>query len=539
MKKIIASLTVALVSTCAMAEVNFQVIPLPQSVVLDASGKTTLMIKGQAVSYPADNARMKRNAEFAEEFLGLKPQAELATKGRKKAKDITPVRLTLGLASDNPDAYQITVDKKGVLIQGASESGVFYGIQTLRKSIAQEQGDTITLPWAIIKDEPRFQYRGTMLDCARHFFPAEYIKTFIDILALHGVNKMHWHLTDDQGWRFEVKSLPDLAKKGSYRPHTILGSNVGLHDPDNVLYDDTPEEGFYTQEQLREIVAYAAERYITIIPEIDLPGHMVAALSVYPELGCTGGPYFVRPYWGIDPDVLCAGNPKTLEFIKTVLGEICDVFPSKYIHIGGDESPRKRWEACPKCQAKMKELGLQKEAQLQTYINKEVEKFLATKGRELIGWDETLEGGLSENATVMSWRGFKGGIEAARLHHRVIMTPTSHCYIDYYQLKDHRAQPHAIGGYLPLSKVYSLEPVPEELTPEEAKYILGAQCNLWTEYVLSPDHVEYMLLPRLAAMCEVQWRPAGEKSFEEFTGRLSDMEKMYRRLGYKYCTSYE
>ncbi len=532
MKKSIALLAIALVSTYALADVNYQVIPLPQSITLDASGKTALLVKGQAVSYPADNAKMKRNAEFAQEYLGLVPQLEV----KKKP---TPVRLTLGLANDNPDAYQITVDKKGIVIQGASESGVFYGIQTLRKSIEQEEGDSVQLPWATITDTPRFQYRGTMLDCARHFFPAEFIKTFIDILALHGVNKFHWHLTDDQGWRFEVKALPELAKKGSYRPHTIIGSNLELRDPENAVYDDTPEEGYYTQAELRDIVAYAAERYITIIPEIDLPGHMVAALSVYPELGCTGGPYFVRPYWGIDPDVLCAGNPKTLEFIKTVLGELCDVFPSKFIHIGGDECPRGRWQKCPKCQAKKKELGLEKEAQLQTYINKEVEKFLSTKGRELIGWDETLEGGLSENATVMSWRGFKGGIEAARLHHRVIMTPTSFCYIDYYQLKNHDAQPHCIGGYLPLSKVYSMEPIPEELSAEEGKYILGAQCNLWSEYVTSPDNAMYMLLPRLAAMCEVQWRPAGEKSFEQFTERLVGFEKMYRRLGYKYCSSYE
>ena len=336
-----------------------------------------------------------------------------------------------------------------------------------------------------------------------------------------------------------MKALPELAKKASYRPHTIIGSNVGLHDADNAIYDDTPEEGYYTQAELREIVAYAAERYITIIPEIDLPGHMVAALSVYPDLGCTGGPYFVRPYWGIDPDVLCAGNPKTLEFIKTVLGEICDVFPSKFIHIGGDESPRTRWQSCPKCQAKMKELKLEKEAQLQSYINKEVEAFLNTRGRELIGWDEILEGGLSENATVMSWRGFNGGIEAARLHHRVIMTPTSHCYIDYYQLKNHNAQPHGIGGYLPLSKVYSLEPIPEELKPEEGKYILGAQCNLWTEYVLSPDHIEYMLLPRLAAISEVQWMQPEQKNFEQFTGRLTEMQKIYRKCGYQFCTTYE
>ena len=521
-----------MLSLTAMAEVNYQVVPLPQSIVLDKSGNKTQLVKGQAVAYPAGNALMKRNAEFAREFLGLQPK-------EAAKKETAPVVLTLGLQSQNPDAYKITVGKKGIEIQGASESGVFYGIQTLRKSVAGEAGDTLSLPWAVVTAEPRFQYRGTMLDCARHFFPIEYIKTHIDILALHGINKFHWHLTDDQGWRFEVKSLPELAQKGSRRPHTIIGSNVGLHETDNAIYDDTPEEGYYTQDQMREIVAYAAERYITVIPEIDLPGHMVAALSVYPELGCTGGPYEVLPYWGISPDVLCAGNPKTLEFVKTVLGELCDVFPSKLIHIGGDESPRDNWKVCPKCQAKMKELKLDKEEQLQSYITKEVEKFLSTKGRQPIGWDEILEGGISDNAVVMSWRGFNGGIEAARLHHHVIMAPTSHCYIDYYQLRNHDIQPHSIGGYVPLSKIYSLDPVPQELTPEESQYIMGAQCNLWTEYVLSPSHVQYMLLPRLAAMSEVQWMQPQDKNFEDFTRRLVPLENLYHQLGYKYCSAYE
>ena len=506
MKKIIFALIATLMSFNSMAEVTYQVIPLPQSIKLDPSGKSAQLIKGQVVSYPADNAMMKRNAQFAQEFLGLTPQA-----AAKKVK--TPVNLTLGLQSENPDAYQITIDKKGITIQGASESGVFYGIQTLRKSVALEEGDTISLPFATITGEPRFQYRGTMLDCARHFFPVTFIKEFIDILALHGVNK---------------------ADPGDRQPVALDGSNGAV--PFNIDIGGFPAG---IVKVAAEIVQYAQERYITIIPEIDLPGHMVAALSVYPNLGCTGGPYFVRPYWGVDPDVLCAGNPETLKFIHTVLGELCEVFPSKYIHVGGDESPRDRWKKCEKCQNKKKELQLDNEAQLQTYILKDVEKFLSQHGRELIGWDEILEGGLSEGATVMSWRGYKGGITAARLHHRVIMTPTDNCYIDYYQLKNQRAQPHAIGGYLPLSKVYAMEPIPSDLTEEEGKFILGAQCNLWTEYVLSPKHAEYMLLPRLDAMCEVQWLQPDQKNFEAFTTRLADMEKLYRKLGYSYCTAYE
>ena len=511
------------------AEVNYQVIPLPQQISLDKSGQFFTLSEGMKIGYPADNAQMKRNAEFAAEYFGL------TTTTDKKGAD---VNLTLGLKSSNPDDYAISVSKKGITIQGASESGVFYGIQTLRKSIMNETGE-VRLPYALVSGSPRFGYRGTMLDCARHFFPVSFIKKFIDILALHGINRFHWHLTEDQGWRFEVKALPELAQKASVRPCTIIGKNLGLSDPDNTLYDDTPETGYYTQEEMREIVAYAAERYITIVPEIDLPGHMIAALSVYPELGCTGGPYKVWGRWGVADDVLCAGNPKTLKFLKTVYGELCDIFPSTLIHIGGDECPRVRWKSCPKCQAKMKELGLQKEAELQTYINKEMEAFLAQRGRQIIGWDETLEGGLSENAAVMSWRGYNGGKAAAKLHHQVVMTPTDNCYIDYYQLKNHDKQPLAIGGYLPLSKVYAMEPVPADLTPEEGKYIIGAQCNLWTEYVVSPDHAEFMLLPRLAAMSEVQWMQPDAKNYEQFLTRLEPLLKAYRKLGYKYCPTYE
>ncbi|MCR5850309.1 MAG: beta-N-acetylhexosaminidase [Bacteroidaceae bacterium] len=529
MNKLFSFLFCAAFCLSAAAEVNYQVIPLPQQIVFDRSGQHMVLSEGMTVGYPAGNQQMKRNAEFAAEYLGLSVTAD------KKGAD---VNLTLGLKSNNPEDYAISINKKGITIQGASESGVFYGIQTLRKSIMNETSE-VRLPYAWVCGSPRFGYRGTMLDCARHFFPVSFIKKFIDILALHGINRFHWHLTDDQGWRFEVKAMPELAAKASVRPCTIIGKNVGLSDPDNTLYDDTPETGYYTQEEMREIVAYAAERYITIVPEIDLPGHMIAAMSVYPELGCTGGPYKVWGCWGIADDVLCAGNPKTLEFLKTVYGELCDVFPSKLIHIGGDESPRVRWKTCPKCQAKMQELGLKEEAQLQTYINKEMEAFLAERGRQIIGWDETLEGGLSEKAAVMSWRGYEGGKAAAKLHHQVVMTPTNNCYFDYYQLKNRDAQPLGIGGYLPLSKVYSMEPVPEDLTKEEAKYIMGAQCNLWTEYVLSPDHAEYMLLPRLAAMSEVGWLQPEAKNYEQFLERLAGLEIIYRRLGYKFCTAYE
>ena len=371
------------------------------------------------------------------------------------------------------------------------------------------------------------------LDVARHFFDVNEVKRYLDVMAAYKLNRFHWHLTEDQGWRIEIKKYPKLTEVGAWRDSTMVGKNWNE-------FDHTRYGGFYTQEEIKDVVAYAADLGITVIPEIDLPGHMVAALTSYPELGCTGGPYTVRPVWGIADEVLCPGKETTFKFIEDVLDEVMELFPSEYIHIGGDESPRNRWKACPKCQKKLKELGLKKEAELQTYINKDIEAYLAAKGRDIIGWDETLEGGLSEKASVMSWRGYKGGIEAARQHHHVVMSPTNHCYIDYYQLKNHDAQPLAIGGYLPVSTVYSMEPVPAELTEEESKFIVGAQCNLWTEYVVSPDHAMYMLLPRLAAMCEVQWMQPQAKNYEEFSKkRLPAMQSIYRSLGYKYCSTIE
>ena len=488
--RILALLAAATLTVSSIAKVDYQVVPLPQSIKMEKSGK------------------------------------HLLWKTDRRPKTV------IDLKSDNPEAYRIVVDTKGVTIHGASDAGVFHGQQTFLKSIALEEGTEISLPCAIIEGAPRFQYRGAHLDVARHFIPTDFIYKYIDIMALHGLNEFHLHLTDDQGWRFEVKSMPELALKGQFRPNTIIGNNCGI-------YDDSPEQGYYTQEELRRIVKYAAERYINIIPEIDLPGHMVAALSVYPNLGCTGGPYNVWTKWGVSPDVLCAGNPDVLPFLKKILSELCDVFPSKIIHIGGDESPRDRWKACPKCQAKMKELGLTKEAGLQTYINKELDKFLTERGRILMGWDETLEGGLSENAMVMSWRGVNGGIASARQHHRAVMTPSGWCYFDHYQLQDKNKQPLAIGGYTPVSKVYAYEPVPKELTAEEQKYIIGVQCNLWTEYIVSPEHVQYMLLPRLTALSEIQWLEPEKKDYEDFKKRLATMQKIYDKLGYKYCRRYE
>ena len=513
---------------------DYRVIPLPQSIKADTTRVFTLQ-SGMGIAYDATNPEVARTAQmlcqWIEQQTGLRL---LLTPAAKKAAVFLVVS---GSTADN-DAYTLTVTKAGITIAAPQPAGIFRGAQTLRKSLPMTDGP-VELPYATVTDHPRFSYRGVHLDCSRHYFPVAVIKQYLDLLALHGCNQFHWHLTDDQGWRFEVKALPDLAAKGSIRQQTVIGRNTGI-------YDGQPYGGYYTQDECREIVRYAAERYINVIPEIDLPGHMQAALHVYPNLGCTGGPYPVWQVWGVSDDVLCAGNPEVLTFIKTVLGELCDVFPSQLIHIGGDECPKVRWKNCPKCQAKIRELQLKDdgqhnlENQLQTYINHEVEKFLASRGRNLIGWDETLEGGLTEGAVVMSWRGVNGGIEAARQHHRVIMTPTDYCYIDYYQVKETWNAPLAIGGYVPVSKVYSFEPlVPGKLTEEEQQYILGPQVNLWTEYIAAPQHLFYMLLPRLDAISEVQWCQPEQKDFDHFKARLPRMMQLYDRLAINYCRKVE
>lgn len=435
----------------------------------------------------------------------------------------------IGLEKENPEAYSLEVKQGQVVITAPTEAGVFYGIQTLRKSIGIAEGGSIELPAVSITDEPRFGYRGMMLDVSRHFFSVDDVKCYIDMLALHNINRLHWHLSDDQGWRIEIKKYPKLTEIASQRKETVIGRNSGK-------YDGQPYGGFYTQQQAKEIIAYAAERYITVIPEIDLPGHMQAALTAYPELGCTGGPYEVWTQWGVSDNVLCAGNDKTIEFVKDVLAEIVEIFPSEYIHVGGDECPKTVWAKCPKCQARIKALGLKsdskhtKEERLQSFVIHEAEAFLATKGRKMIGWDETLEGGLAPGATVMSWRGEGGGIEAAKQGHDVVMTPNTYLYFDYYQSKDTDTEPLAIGGYLPMERVYSYEPMPKALSPEEQKYIIGVQANLWTEYIPDLKQIQYMVLPRMAALCEVQWSQPNKKDYESFLKRVSRLVDIYQRM---------
>ena len=511
---------------------NYEVVPMPLEI--NTTQQASFLLKsGVTVYYPAGNEKMQRNAEFLASYVKAQTGIELQVQAGEGGKG--GIVLQLGLANDNPEAYQLKVDASQVVISSPSEAGVFYGIQTLRKAVDVAEGSNVELPAVEIKDQPRFGYRGMMLDVGRHFFSMDEIKTYIDMMALHNINRFHWHLSEDQGWRIEIKKYPKLTEIGSMRKETVIGHNSGK-------YDGKPYGGFYTQEQTKEIVAYAAERYITVIPEIDLPGHMQAALAAYPELGCTGGPYEVWTQWGVSDNVLCAGNDQTIQFIKDVLAEIVEIFPSEYIHVGGDECPKVKWSTCPKCQARIKALGLKsdnkhtKEERLQSYVIHEAEEFLNSKGRKMIGWDETLEGGLAPNATVMSWRGEAGGIEAAKQHHDVVMTPNTYLYFDYYQSKDTETEPMAIGGYLPIERVYSYEPMPKSLSPEEQKYIVGVQANLWTEYIPDFKQVQYMVLPRMAALSESQWCAPEKKNYEAFLQRVSRLVNIYAKNGWNYAT---
>ena len=556
------------VSADKVTAAKYDIIPLPKEVKVMCTGFDQMFAieDGNGISYDASNAECTRIAQFLQEWV--KEEADLklqltpddknakiklrlvspaAPKGKKSKK---PVALT----DQQKESYTMKVTEKGIELTAYEPVGLFRAAQTLRKSLPEKNGLGLIMPFAEITDQPRFSYRGVLLDCGRHFFSVEFIKQFLDVMALHGCNQFHWHLTEDQGWRFEVKALPDLAKKGSVREKTVIGPSRMR------IYDNIPYGGYYTQEECRDVVKYAAERYVNIVPEIDMPGHMQSALHVFPNLGCTGGPYPVAPYWGVMRDVLCGGNPETLTFLKTVFGELCDVFPSPYIHIGGDECPKERWQKCPKCQAKIKELGLTTETvkveggddrgsqdgrsaenKLQSYINHEIEQFLASRGRSLIGWDEILAGGLSEGAIVMSWRGTKGGVAAAKQKHRVIMSPNVFAYLDHPQLKDYGKQPRTTDSYIvSCSKIYSFEPlVPEELSDEEDDYILGYQGNLWTEQVAYPEHALYQLLPRLASMCEVQWCKPEQKDFEGWKRRLPQLKKLYDKMGLVYCNEVE
>jgi len=455
-----------------------------------------------------------------------------------------PSGIVLRISSEEftqAEAYEINITPKQVVIKGADAAGVFYGIQTLRKSLPVSpseigclKGGGVFLLSGTIKDWPNFAYRGMHLDPCRHFMDLDSVKIYLDMMALHNMNQFHFHLSEDQGWRVEIKKYPELTEIGAYRNGTVIGHNGNL-------YDTIRHGGFYTQDELRDLIQYAAERHINIIPEIDLPGHMQAALACYPQLGCTGGPYEVWRRWGVSDDVLCAGNEEAMQFAEDVLNEVMDVFPSPYIHIGGDECPKVRWEKCPKCQAKIKELGIKsdehfsKEDYLQSYVMNRMAKVVEARGRRVIGWDEILEGSVSETAIIMSWRGIEGGIEAARKGHDVIMTPSSHLYFDYYQSEDIASEPMCIGGYLPVSRVYEFQPLPKELTPEQQQRIIGVQANIWTEYIASFRHVQYMAMPRMDALAELQWNNPQDRDFDAFVERCRKMAQLYDLYHYNYA----
>lgn len=502
--------------------VDYRTIPLPASIAVDNAAPSFTL--GATVTITAPDS-LQGEAALLRSYLpdGLKGASSGA------------ITLAATLDDANPEAYTIDVTSHGITINGATAAGTFRGIMTLRKSLPAVADGAVTLPAAHIYDKPRFGYRGCHFDVSRHFFDIDEVKSFIDMIALHGVNTFHWHLTDDQGWRIEIKKYPRLTQVGQYRPHSILGRT----GPD---YDTIPVQGFYTRDQAREVVQYAAARHIQVIPEIDLPSHMQAALASYPELGCTGGPYEVWGAWGVSDQVLCPGNDKTMEFLKDVIDEVCAIFPAPYFHIGGDECPRTEWVKCPRCQARIKELGIEPkngvsaEAQLQGYVTRYACDIVHSHGKQAIGWDEILEcEEIPSDAIIMSWRGVRGAEKGTARGHRTILTPTSHCYFDFYQSEDISAEPFAIGGLTPVEKVYDFDPILTSMTPQQQQLVMGCQSNLWCEYIASLAHAQYMELPRLAALCEVQWLDPSLKDYEDFKRRLPSLLDIYDKEGYNYA----
>ena len=432
---------------------------------------------------------------------------------------------------ENSEAYELSISDQGILLQSSGYAGIYYGLQSIYQLLSPgNSSGRHELPYLEIRDEPRFKWRGMHLDVARHFFPTAFIKKYIDLIAMHKMNIFHWHLTEDQGWRIAIKNYPKLEKISAWRTETLIGHyNDQPHQFDGQRYG-----GYYTQEEIIDIISYADDRYVTVVPEIEMPGHATAALAAYPELSCTGGPHEVETIWGVHKEVFCAGKEETFEFLENVLKEVAELFPGSYIHIGGDECPKDRWKECNLCQARIKSNGLKNEHELQSYFIKRIEGILDEHGKRLIGWDEILEGGLAPKAIVQSWRGMDGGIDAANANHQVIMSPTSHSYFDYYQSKNEQAEPLAIGGFLPLEKVYEFEPVPSGIDPDKRHLILGGQANVWTEYIKTPEQAEYMAVPRMCAMAEVLWSPQNKKDYNSFLNRMDKHTKRLDGIGIHY-----
>ena len=558
------------------ASADYHVIPLPRTI--NMTDRNPFILGSSTIIECSDkDERMMRNAEHLSSYI--REQTGITVPVAAKAgKGCTAITLRIDKRMKPKEAYRLTIEGKKIEIVGGASDGVFYAIQTLRKSLpcmptreinaagvgnatkavsatgagsitgarsitgvgnatkaasatesasitgAGSATGEILMPSAIISDAPAFAYRGMMLDCARHFFPVSFVKEFIDMLALHNMNVLHWHLTDDQGWRIEIKKYPRLTQIGAVRSGTVIGANSDIDD-------STQYKGYYTQEQIRDIVEYARDRYITVIPEIDMPGHTLAALAAYPEYGCTGGPYQVGHKWGIYQDVLCIGNDKMYRIMEDILDEIIGLFPSDYINIGGDETPTARWDNCPRCQSVKREGET-----LQGHFTRIIEKYLVTKGKKVIGWDELLGNNVSAEATIMSWRGSKPGIMAAEAGHDVVMSPITHCYFDYYQTENTNYEPSKTGMWpISVQKVYEFIPVPDTISATAQRHIIGVQANLWTEYVPNKYVAEYMVLPRMAALSEVQWTDKAQKDFGGFVKRLTRFTSIYDTYGWRYA----
>ena len=539
-KNIIVAVTVILLAgSCSNKKTNmpesYSIIPQPAELVI-LNGGFTIDEKTAVLVSPLDG-QTKLAADFLTALLRRSTSLELPVsegtrEGHNRIMMIIDSTLTVG-----KEGYTLEVTNRNIILKAPAAEGFFYGVQTIRQLLPPQvevEGGLAgemppVVPACVITDEPRFRYRGMHLDVSRHFFTVDEVKRYLDILALHKMNTFHWHLTDDQGWRIEIKKYPKLTTVGSQRSETLVGH--GGRPP--FTYDERPYEGFFTQDDAREVVSYASERFITVIPEIEMPGHATAAVASYPALSCTGKQVEVATRWGVFDDVFCAGKDTVFAFLEDVLDEVMDLFPSEYIHVGGDECPKTRWQHCPLCQKRIREEGLKDEHELQSWFITRMEKYINSHGKKLIGWDEILEGGLAPEATVMSWRGVTGGIAAAKMDHDVIMTPYTYVYLDYYQCEP-QGEPLAIGGYLPLEKVYSYEPLPEELDAEEQKHILGLQGNVWTEYIPTAEHLEYMAFPRAFAIAETGWTPEMKKDFEEFLARFEILRERYDLMNLYY-----
>ena len=543
MKHLLTPLLLCFLTLCARAGTLDDIVPRPAKA---EASKGSLRISGASIKCdPAfDAAAVEAVGRFA---------ARLGYASGKTSPVSTPPGLRDALAGGKvkgivflrdgslaPEAYSILVSKRNAVVRASGLNGVIYALETLRQLLPpsiygsrQALKDRWTLPCCLIEDSPRFAWRGMHLDSSRHFWSIDEVKRYLDVMAMYKLNRFHWHLTDDQGWRIEIKAYPLLSQIACWREGTMIGRDFSSDD--HIRYG-----GFYTREEIREVVDYAAARGITVVPEVDLPGHMLAALSAYPQLGCTGGPYAAWTKWGVSDQVLCAGKESTFEFLEAVLAEVAELFPGEYIHIGGDECPKDEWKKCPDCQARIRELGLKgddrfrAEQYLQNYVTRRIQEYLATLGKKVIGWDEILEGDLAPGATVMSWRGAAGGKEAAARGFDAVMTPNSHCYFDYCQAEGCEGEPLGIGGFVSLEKVYSLDPL-EGISPENAHHILGVQANLWTEYISTPEHLEYMLLPRLLALSEVQWCAPERRDAARFLRVLQEHEyPVLEEAGYNY-----